>query len=627
MFTLIKKILFSPAVFFLAATALILTLNLTPLVLDLRHTPRGRTFSLVHNNTQDFFFYQSLFNEGAGGAWLTHDPYTTEPHKSSIIFSYFLWLGKIGKTFSLPPAVLYHVLRLGFSLLTLFSVFFLIYFLEIPFPRLTFIFFLFAAPFLHTVPDGSKFITVPYMNWWTGMDPLRRAAYLPHHMIGSFLLVTSVILLVKYFRTAGNKYLLRCLILSLPLSFIHPPSLFILLLILPPTLIIYTVLNFINGKAGKSKLRVLREEELPAARSLREPTGGNLPTGPAFKLFRLKDPFIFKFIGIFIYWLTGLALLIFMFSQTNNGFPWSQYVSWEKNLQFPLGQEIIGALGFLFPFAVIGTAVSILSKKFEYILVSAWLFIPILFIPLAPRLNLSNARLIQGIPYLPLAILAALGIKGILDISIFMVTNIAGDSGKGSRSKLHSAHTQTDVLKRKFGIPDWRDPLHKIINRTRILETLILIIISVFFLIFTCPTLSWSVNDQIREYWPIFGNVYLDNSLFPAFDFINQNYSPGTKTVASFYAGNYLPAYTHTTSFIGHFGYTYNVDQKQELTNEFFNGKMAPDQAENFLVSNKITLVVQGPEEKPMYNNYLYPDLLNPVYDKGGVTIYGLRHQ
>ncbi|MBI4990984.1 hypothetical protein HZB96_02710 [Candidatus Gottesmanbacteria bacterium] len=142
------------------------------------------------------------------------------------------------------------------------------------------------------------------------------------------------------------------------------------------------------------------------------------------------------------------------------------------------------------------------------------------------------------------------------------------------------------------------------------------------FVYFTLPTLQWSLQDQVREYWPIFGNVYLDNRLNNAFAFVNQNFPSRTVTLATFYTGNYLPAFTRTVSYIGHFGYTYNVEEKQKKVMKFFEGKMTDEEAKEFLMSNKIALIWQGPEEKPIYKDYLYPEILKPIYDREEVTIY-----
>ena len=527
----------SNLIFFLTTSILILGLNLTPMIAHLTHAPPGRTFTLIHNNAQDFFFYQSLMNEGAGGAWLTSDPYTTEPHQSSIIFSYFLWLGKLSKVFALPYTVTYHLTRIILSVFFLFAVFYLLFQMKIPHPRLAFFFFLFAAPFMHRISDGGKVVSVPYMYWWTGIDPIRRAAYLPHHMFGSLFLVLSMIFLIKYLRMGNIKYLFFLIIAAALLAFVHTPSLLIILLVTPSAIII-SILTANN----------------PLDRQVKK-----------------------KYVGIAIYWMVGALFLLLMLSQTNKGFPWSQYIAWEKRLQFPLPSELAGALGILLPVAIFGGIKALSSKRFEHILAFSWLFIPFLLIPFAPMFNLSNIRLIQGAPYLPLSILAVIGIE----------TIVAAIS--------------------KFP------------------QNFIYVLTLALFIFFTVPTVSWSIKDQIREYWPIFGNVYLDNRLQNAFSFISSNFPPKTITLGTFYTGNYLPAYTRTISFIGHFGYTYRIDEKQALARKFFENKMSDKEAKDLILDNKITLVWQGPEEKPIYINYLYPNLLKPVYDKEEVTLYVLK--
>src|SRR3990167_10245905 len=248
-----QNLLSSNIFFFILTSLIILILNLFPLISHIRHAPPGRNFAMIHNNVQDFFFYQSLMNEGANGSWLTYDPYTTESHQSSIIFSYFLWLGKLSKIVGISYAVTYHLVRIVLGILFLASSFYLLLtVLKVPYPRLTYLLFLFASPLM----NGDK----PYMNWWTGMDPIRRVAYLPHHMMGSLLLVVSIILLVKHFQNNSKfksqpydfaqgknaklsphqrdpvatgqlkiknyKYLLYAILIAPILAFIHTPSLF-----------------------------------------------------------------------------------------------------------------------------------------------------------------------------------------------------------------------------------------------------------------------------------------------------------------------------------------------------------------------------------------------------------------
>ncbi len=598
----IIRLISSKILFFVFTTGIIIGLNLTPLILQMRHSPSGRTFAMIHNNAQDFFFYQSIMNEGASGSWLIKDPYTSEPHQQSFIFAYFAWLGKISRLIGFPYALTYHLIRIIVSILFLIVTFKLLLFLKLPHPRLTYFLFLFASPFLHQINDYGKLTTVPFMNWWTAMDPIRRVAYLPHHMFGSLFLVLSLLMIIKFIKSGNNKYIFWTISFAILLSFVHTPSLLIILIILPVSAGIYFLFN---KKLIQKNQKVL--------------------------------------IGLIGYWLTGVLLMVFMLLQTKNGFPWSQYIDWEKNLQFPLDRELIGAFGILFPFAILGIVKALKTKRFEYILIACWFVVPLLFIPFAPKLNISNIRLIQGVPYLPLAILTVLGIHAIVAvISNFQFLPHQRDPASGGtisnqfqnskfQNLINTLIIKTGDASEEIPISTQTDNRRSSTNlgyasgRTRKLRFLIIITVLIIFSYFTYPTLKWSLKDQIREYWPIFGNVYLDNRLNDAFSFINRNYPNKTVTLSTFYTGNYLPAFTHTTSFIGHFGYTYNIDEKDKNVRKFFEDKMAIDEAKEFIVNNKITLIWQGPEEKPIYKDYLYPEILKPVYDKEEVTIYNLK--
>ena len=593
--------------------------------MQFRHAPEGRTFSMIHNNAQDFFFYQSLMNEGANGAWLTSDPYTSEPHQSSIIFSYFLWLGKLSQFLGLPYAITYHLVRIILGIFLLFFAYHLLFFLKIPYPCLTYLFFLFAAPFMHTLNDGGKITSVPFMNWWTGMDPIRRVAYLPHHMAGGLFLVMTIITIIKFMRSHRSSYLFWAIIFVPILAFIHTPSLLILLLILPPTLIAFILI------IKPSKIPIFKGHGLNAGsnrfiirgdtwRDAHAKAGGedrNLrKLGVSLQIGIERAGF-----GLLVYWAIGLFFLFVMILQTKSGFPWSQYIDWEKKLQFPLDKELIGALGILFPFSILGAWQAIRSKKFESILIVCWLFVPFLFIPLASKIGLSNIRLIQGVPYLPLSILAIYGIK---TIESFI---------KQPKISILKTEINAPKIRAILGADTWRDAFawakgkHRNLDKAGVSEKFGIkaAVIGLFLILifsFTFPAFKWSLQDQIREYWPIFGNVYLDNRLNNAFAFINQNYPPKTIVLSTFYTGNYLPAFTRTVSYIGHFGYTYNVAEKEKKVMKFFEGNMKEEEAKEFLTSNKITLIWHGPEEKPIYSSYLYPKILKPVYDKEEVTIY-----
>ena len=546
----LKLLLVSKVTFFILTTSVILALNLTPLILQYKHAPPGRTFNLIHNNVQDFYFYQSLMNEGAGGAWLTSNPYTSEPHPPTVIFSYFVWLGYLSKLLGLSFALTYHLLRITFSLVFFIAVFKLIFFLKTPYPRLAYFFFLFAAPVMHKIPDGAKFVTVPYMYWWTAVDPIRRAAYLPHHMLAGMLLIVTDIMLLSFIKNRKPYLIILAILLSLPLALVHPPSILILLITLPSSGVVYLLQNF------------------------KKVTGSFLK--PHYQMF----------LYLLLFWVINIILVFIIASQGNSSLIWSKLFNWEKGQQFPLIQELPFAFGILLPLALLGVLKALSNSKYKDTFLVSWFLFPLLSIPFAPQIGISNVRLIQGVPYLPLSILAVLGIDFFAKQYEIFADRI--------RIKFHTRAKITGFF-------------------------------LILFIIFTYPTLSWSVKSQIQEYWPIFGNVYLDNRLNNVFTYINNNFPDKTVVLSTFYTGNYLPAFTHTTSFIGHDGYTYNMEDKRKLTDKFFAGQMTTEEVKNLIKNNNITLIFQGPEEKPIYSKYLYPNIIQPIYDQNDFTLYVLK--
>jgi hypothetical protein len=578
----LRKLL--PYIMFVLVAGTILGLNVTPLIAHIRHTPAGTQFSYIHNNVQDFYFYQSLMNQGRNGNFLIRDPFTTENHQPSLIFAYFPWWGFIGKILNLPNIAIYHGIRLLAGFFALLTTFFLIRRLRFPYPTMTFILASFAAPLLKTANPGGVEQVVPYMYFWTGMDPIRRAAYLPHHMVGAFLLLFCLLLLLSYIQKGVRRNLIIALLLAVPMGFIHTPSLFVLLLVLPSaylfTMAKITLMSYLKHAQFSIK-KILFENENPRI-----------------------------LLATLFFCIIGSVVLLTMLTQTNKGFPWSQYLTWEKTQQFPLDRELMGAFGILVPFTLMGAFIGLVGNSYEWSLVSCWFLLPLLLSPFAAHLNLSNIRLIQGVPYLPLSMLAVLA-----------VTTIQRFFNRTFRGRLN-----VFINKR---IPPPRSKNVGVLLLRRSLNAggghWIIGLLLIIFTLFTVPTVSWSVKDQIREYWTPYSNVYLDSRLFRAFDFINITFPSKTNTLATFYSGNYLPAFTDTVSYIGHTGYTYNVNAKEELVDQFFKGKMPTEDVKKLLTDNNITLIYQGPDEKGMFRSYLYPELLKPVYDKPEATLYTLK--
>jgi hypothetical protein len=70
-------------------------------------------------NPEDGHTYLAKMRQGARGDWLTHLPYTADPHQGEFLFTYYLALGHLARWFRLPLTAVWHGARIlnGFVLL------------------------------------------------------------------------------------------------------------------------------------------------------------------------------------------------------------------------------------------------------------------------------------------------------------------------------------------------------------------------------------------------------------------------------------------------------------------------------------------------------------------------------
>ena len=80
-------------------------------------------FSGFMYNVEDGNSYIAKMQQGAGGEWLFHLPYTPEEHDGALIYLHFLLLGKAAHLLSLPSISVYHLARLVLTVLLLAAVY------------------------------------------------------------------------------------------------------------------------------------------------------------------------------------------------------------------------------------------------------------------------------------------------------------------------------------------------------------------------------------------------------------------------------------------------------------------------------------------------------------------------
>ncbi|KKR32647.1 MAG: hypothetical protein UT63_C0036G0006 [Candidatus Gottesmanbacteria bacterium GW2011_GWC2_39_8] len=573
---ILKKLVYqitSDLFFFLVIAFAMMGISLYPTIFFVLHSPPDRVFPFLHNNAADFYYYLTLMNQGANGNWLAFDYYTTETLKPSLIEVFFVYLGKFGSLFHLSMPLTYFFSRLIFGTLFFFFAFYLIgKILPRGYRKIAFLLTVIAGPVIKTSIVNGKVVTSTFLDWWTGIDPVHRASFLPHHLLGNALLLVSIIFLFNYFRKKQTISLLWAGFASSFAGFIHPPNVIILILTTVTTIFIYLIKEIINQNKVAGDAREGPRLRAAESEHRRGGTGGR--TRGMIRFFLPLTIFCF---------FSGLPVLILL-SQTTLGFPWSIIPEWETKQFYPLSEELLGGLGPIFLFSLIGIFWIFQNPALENIFIGTWAFLPLICIYFSNIFHLNAVRFLQGAPFVPLSIMTGFSL-------LFL--------GK----KISKSHFKNSLKYLIYGI------------------TLIIL------LSFYIPALKVELSSQIAEYTPIYSNIYLTKTTFAGLEFINKNIPPKTHILSSFYTGNYIPAFTDNVSFLGHHTYTYNLEQKQAALNIFYGGKMTDAEAKQFLDNYKITLIWQGWDEKSLKPDALplYPNLLKVAYQNPDVTLYILK--
>lgn len=102
------------AVSFPLILALVLgAISLLPYLLAYAWTPAGKQFAGFFFIADDATTYLAKMHQGADGAWLWWDPYTSEPHGGVFLFGFYLLLGHLAALLHLPLVAAYHLARLA----------------------------------------------------------------------------------------------------------------------------------------------------------------------------------------------------------------------------------------------------------------------------------------------------------------------------------------------------------------------------------------------------------------------------------------------------------------------------------------------------------------------------------
>jgi hypothetical protein len=99
--------------FALVFAAIVAVISLLPYLLAYLWTPPGHHFAGFFFIADDATTYLAKMRQGADGAWLWSDPYTSEPHGGVFLFSFYLLFGHLAALLHLPLIAAYHLARIS----------------------------------------------------------------------------------------------------------------------------------------------------------------------------------------------------------------------------------------------------------------------------------------------------------------------------------------------------------------------------------------------------------------------------------------------------------------------------------------------------------------------------------
>src|SRR3984893_13261929 len=99
--------------FALVFAAIVALVSLLPYLLAYIWTPAGHHFAGFFFIADDATTYLAKMRQGADGALLWNDPYTSEPHGGVFLFSFYILFGHLAALLHLPLIAAYHVARIS----------------------------------------------------------------------------------------------------------------------------------------------------------------------------------------------------------------------------------------------------------------------------------------------------------------------------------------------------------------------------------------------------------------------------------------------------------------------------------------------------------------------------------
>ena len=553
--------------FFILLSIIFLGWSLVPVQYELSKKEEiapHRSFELVHNYITDYNFYLSRIRQGFEGRFTVQERYTTEPHNGSLIQVFYLYLGTLARVFTPTDTVgvpaAYWIACILFAFLVLSATVWMV--------RRAFMQFHWQIiAFLLAITACGYPIVVMVGDTWRFGGYMSWFTLMDTLQRITFLphVLAGQLAIIVLFLGMNDTNILRH-----PLSRIVYGCIALLLgMIFPPGLVfvgVGLVISVLVDTLWHWNVYIQKHQ---------------------YSMW-LQDVILPRLmIGI----ISVPALIYYV--DTLSIYPWKSLA--EFDALHPMRTSIfeyVKALGPVLPLGIFGLGVAWMKKESRMVPSIAWVISWILlyavftFIP-----QQSPLRFAEMAPQIPLAVLLAYGCVQIVRVV--------------EKKQKHPY----------LGVFAVSVPLLYIVLGLGVMYS------------------SWLwhkdfVDQKVAaEYPEITMNnyiVYPTQAFMDGITYIKEETNTDAVILSFMTAGNYIPAYTGRTVYIGHDN-TVHVDAKKAVAKSFFKGIMEQKEAYVFLRTHGISHVFVGPQELELIPSVgiaeRYP-FLRTVFERDNVTIY-----
>ncbi|MDP3057631.1 MAG: hypothetical protein Q8N37_03900 [bacterium] len=388
--------------------------------------------------------------------------------------------------------------------------------------------------------------------------PMVRFSYFPHFSVSNILFLGAIILFYHSLNAKNGRFFAFLAgILAFILNFILPFTTLLLYFLI----ISLAVISFIGNK-----------------------TPSRDKNGIIFQIMSLRDN---NLKNLLLFFALSLPSLLFMYYLGTTNPIWKT-IEEQNVLPSPPLIRIITGYGLPLFFGILGLWVLIKKDRLKGLFFSIWIFgaITLSFIPL--WIYPMQKKFLETAMYVPLAITASFGIKGIYDY--YKKKNIK-------------------FLRFKF------------INVFIMLAVPILI---------GSDIQSWQVFTYLNKTNST--KLYLPLENIEAMKWLKQNTPSDSIILASFHNSSVIPYFGNRMVYVGHCPLTIDTNEKLEIAENFYSGKYSLAEAFDFLKKEKISYVfyseTEKKSEKEIPLSYFDPEnypFLKNVYRNKNINIYKIE--